>query len=549
VTTVEEREEFTSRVPPLQGFLPPEHELPESPSVALGRKLFKHDAVQQRLIVPEVGTTAGLNLLGLGATFPGYSICPLCFPPDTNAAVGATQVVETVNLSYQVFDKTTGAAVGSPVALTSLFATSQTSCGGTNEGPPGFSAYQADPIVKYDQLDSMWVITFIAANRSNNKTGPIVVRRPFRQCIAVSFTADATSPYRGYIYDLSDACASPSTAGCFNDYDKLSVWSDAFYGTWNEFIDGAGLDGVTACAFMKPAPFLAVCFLSIKPEWSLLPSDLDGGAGVAGSTQPPPTGSPNYLVGTLNGINSFNLFKFHVDFRTPGDSTLTGPTPITVAPYSEPDLYAIPQPGTGGIPLLASLGDRLMFRNAYRNFVGKTNQGHEALVISHTIESVNNGNTPCGEHSTHSDSGTVRWYEIRNFGLVGSGAPVVFQQGTFTPTSDCRWTPSIGMDKEGDIALGYSITNGNTGGISPSVRYTGRTPSDPLGTMESEATIVTGSGFQPYSVDRWGDYSSMAIDPTDDCTFWYAQEYTNSTASLNWFTRLASFHFTPQCGP
>jgi hypothetical protein len=165
----------------------------------------------------------------------------------------------------------------------------------------------------------------------------------------------------------------------------------------------------------------------------------------------------------------------------------------------------------------------MMFRLPYRNF-----GNHEALVATHSI-------VPTGSGGAVS---AVRWYEIRS----PKSSPVVFQSGTIgggkSPVS--RWMASIAMDKAGDIALGYSKSSTK---VKPSIEYTGRVPGDPLGKMESPSVIINGQGVQVASQNRWGDYSSMAIDPTDDCTFWYAQEYYVVTSSFNFHTRLASFKF------
>jgi hypothetical protein len=133
----------------------------------------------------------------------------------------------------------------------------------------------------------------------------------------------------------------------------------------------------------------------------------------------------------------------------------------------------------------------------------------------------------------------VRWYEVRSPG----SSPVIFQSGTFGggQSSVSRWMGSIGMDKNGDIALGYS-KSGST--LDPSIEYTGRIPTDTLGKMETPHTIKVGTGVQTSSFNRWGDYSSMQIDPVDDCTFWYTQEYYKTTGSFNWRTHMASFKFT-----
>jgi len=223
--------------------------------------------------------------------------------------------------------------------------------------------------------------------------------------------------------------------------------------------------------------------------------------------------------------NSLNLFKFHVDFASPAKSTFTGPTVIPVAPFTPAcgGGVCIPQPNTS--QKLDSLADRLMYRLAYRNF-----GTHESLVVNHSVFVSGN---------KHSQVDGVRWYEVRN----PNGAPGVFQEGTFSPDSNSRWMGSIAMDKVGDIAVGYSVSSST---LFPSIRYTGRVPTDLLGTLESEKTITAGTGSQNGGLNRWGDYSSMSVDPADDCTFWYTNEYLETTGSFNWSTRIASFKF-PGC--
>jgi hypothetical protein len=134
----------------------------------------------------------------------------------------------------------------------------------------------------------------------------------------------------------------------------------------------------------------------------------------------------------------------------------------------------------------------------------------------------------------------VRWYEIRN---PEGTPPTLYQQGTYTPDSNFRWMPSIAQDKVGNIAVGYSVS-GNS--MYPAIRYTGRLPSDPLGTMQSENSILEGTGAELPGNGRWGDYSAMTVDPLDDCTFWYANEYYSVSSLRNWRTRIASFKF-PSC--
>ena len=162
----------------------------------------------------------------------------------------------------------------------------------------------------------------------------------------------------------------------------------------------------------------------------------------------------------------------------------------------------------------------MMFRNAYRRF----SDGHESLLDNYTV-------------SANSVAG-IRWIELRR---TQPGNWGIFQQSTYQPDTTWRWMGSIASDNQGNIALGFSKSSGTT---HPGLGYTGRIPSDPLGSMESAANIFVGAGSQTGGLSRWGDYSSMSIDPSDNCTFWYTNEYIPSNGSFNWHTRLASFKFT-----
>jgi hypothetical protein len=280
---------------------------------------------------------------------------------------------------------------------------------------------------------------------------------------------------------------------------------------------GAQVCAYDSAAMRSGAAASQVCFHLSSAYGGLLPSDLDG------STLPP-TGSPNFFLNF--GTNSLNLWKFHVDFGTPANSTLTGPTNIAVAAFTAAcngGGSCIPQPGTS--QKLDSLADRLMYRLAYRNF-----GTYQSLVVNHSVSVGGRGkNQAVG----------VRWYELRN----PNGTPTIFQQGTFSPDSTYRWMGSIAMDKLGDIALGYSASSSS---LFPSIRYTGRLVTDPVGTMQTENTIKAGGGSQLRNLNRWGDYSSMAVDPGDDCTFWYTTEYLKTNGTFNWSTQIASFKF-PSC--
>lgn len=449
------------------------------------------DPVWQKGPLPAVSANLGLNFLGVGNGFPNYVVPDA--PPDTNGAVGDTQYVQWVNVSFAIFNKTTGATVLGPVLGNQLWKGFGGQCEFNNSG---------DIIAQFDKTAHRWVLS------------QPVFNPPYYVCFAISTTPDATGSYNRYAFGFGNSN--------FPDYPKLGIWPDAYYGATNTFAGGFSFTGAQACAYdrnkmLAGQAATAVCFQEPVTVDSLLPADMDG-------STPPPVGSPNYYVGTIDNANNIvQFFKFHVDFTTPSNSTFTGPTNITVAAFSPlcgGFGACVQQPSPGEV--LDSLADRLMYRNAYRNF-----GDHDALVFNHSVVAGNGGG--------------VRWYEIRNM----STTPTVFQQGTFAPdTNSFRWMGSIAMDQVGNMALGYSRSSST---IFPSILYTGRVPSDPAGQMESEATIINGTGSQFSTANRWGDYSSMSIDPIDDCTFFYTTEYYKTTSSFNWSTQIASLKF-PTCG-
>lgn len=459
----------------------------EKPLHLIPRGLTAHqkDPVVQTSTSSFVATTTGLNFVGVGNG--AYGFAPNSAPPDTNGAVGATQYVQWVNESFAVFDKATGALVSGPITGNTLWSGFGGGCETNNDG---------DPIVQYDKAANRWILTQFSVSTT-----------PYLQCVAVSTTSDATGTYNRYAF----------TQPNFNDYPKLGVWPDGYYVSFNMF-SGNTFVGGRACAFDRAAmlagnPATQICFQLANTFGGLLPSDLDG-------STPPPAGSPNYYVAFGNDSASLDIWKFHADFATPANSTLVHsniPAPAFAAACGGGGT-CIPQSGT--TQQLDSLADRLMYRLAYRNF-----GDHEALVVNHSV--------------TAGSSVGVRWYEIR----IPGGSPTVFQSGTYAPDSNYRWMGSIAMDKVGNIALGYSVSSSS---MHPAIRYTGRAPTDPAGTLQAENTIVNGAGSQTRTLTRWGDYSAMTIDPTDDCTFFYTNEYLNLNGTFNWSTQIASFKF-PSC--
>jgi hypothetical protein len=428
--------------------------------------------------------TTGLGFEGLGNASLGFTVNSA--PPDTNGAVGSTQYVQWVNSSFAVFNKSTGALIAGPTAGNSLWSGFGGGCQTNNDG---------DPIVLYDKLANRWVLTQFSVSTT-----------PFLQCVAVSTTSDATGTYNRYSFQYST----------FDDYPKMGVWPDGYYITFNMF-NGNTFVGADACAYDRNAmlngqPATQICFQQGSSVGGLLPSDLDG-------TTAPPAGSPNFLV--FFGTNNLNLFKFHVDFATPANSTFTGPTVIPVTAFTALCNGGTCVPQSGTTQQLDSLADRLMYRLAYRNF-----GSHESLVVNHSVVA--------------GSSGGVRWYELQN----PNGTVTVAQQSTFAPDSKFRWMGSIAMDQSGDMAMGYSVSSSSS---NPSIAFTGRAATDPANTMQTETTIINGTGSQTGNLTRWGDYSAITVDPVDDCTFWYTNEYIKTTGSFNWNTRIANFKFA-NCG-
>ena len=432
-----------------------------------------------------------------GIDFPGVN-CD-CAPPDTNGAVGATQYVQIVNTGLEVFDKSTGTSVLGPISIESLWNGLGGVCQNNGEG---------DPVVLYDKLAGRWVASQFAGTA-----------QPTHECVAVSTTSDATGTWNRYDFDLGSAFGNN-----FYDYPKLGTWPDAYYMSTNVF-------NASGTAFLGPQPFAMdrTAMLAGNPativstgkltptDDQLMPADFDGSI-------LPPSGAPNPF--TEIGTNpTWKLWRFHADFTNPANTTFTLGGTLT------PNAFNVVCGGSAGncvpqagVPdTLDTLGDRSMFRNDYRRFA----DGHEALVGNMTVDS----NGVAG----------IRWWEINN---ATSGTPGFAQQSTYQPDNTYRWMGSAAMDASGDIALGFSASSSS---INPQIRYAGRLATDPPNTLgQGETSLFNGTGSQTDTVSRWGDYSDLTVDPSDDCTFWYTNEYYQTTSSFNWRTRIGSFKF-PNC--
>lgn len=446
------------------------------------------DAAEQPLASSPVAASLGFDFDGIPNTANGTLIA---VPSDSNLSVGDTQVVEVINTAYEVYDKATAKSLFPPQQISAIFTGVSGLCG------QGVTFFFSDPVVVYDKIAGRWVIGIVAYD-STGSTG--------NECMAISATSDATGRYYRYAFGFGK--------DAFNDYPKLAVWPDGYYASYNLFTP-TNVYG-TACAYdrtamLKGKPTKVVCFKNPN-EFAFLPADLDG-------KTLPPSGEPNFFV-DLFSTTSLHLYRFHVDFITPRNSTFTGPVSIPVKTFTPACAGGVCIPQAGTKQRLDSLGDRLMFRLAYRNL-----STHESLVVNHSV------------WTSHAPAG-IRWYEIRD----PNGTPAVFQQSTFTDGDRSVWMASIAMDQVGDLGLGFSQSSG---GIHPGIAFTGRVPSDPLNTMASPAQIIAGKGSQ-IGINRWGDYSGLAIDPVDDCTFWYVNQYYLTNSGFDFSTRVASFKF-PTC--
>ena len=452
-----------------------------------------------------------------------------CLPPDTNGEVGATQYVQMVNTDFTVFSKT-GAVLRGATLVNQLWANTDGECKTHNDG---------DPVVVYDQLAKRWLLSqFIVAGADEQ----------YGECIAVSTTSDATGSY--YLYEFRFGDISPAT---FHDYPKLGVWPDGYYMSSNEFPDGQlTSSGAGAFAFERSKMLVGqparVIYFDEAPHnppggqyIGQLPGDLDGAT-------LPKAGTPNVFAEVDDPTSipptppdtgfKMRIWKFHVDWANPSNSTFgNNGAPsyeLAVQPFARPQCVygygpnCVPQ--KGGAQDLDTLGDRLMFRLAYRSF-----GSYDSFVLNHSVT------TPDGRVG-------LRWYEVRK---PSGGSPSIYQQGTYAPTDGTtnplwRWMGSVAQDRKGDIAVGYSASGPND---YPSVRYTGRNAGDPLGQMtQAEQVAYTGTGPQTEVEGRWGDYSDLTVDPVDDCTFWYTQEYLADDVVVigTWRTRVVSFKF-PGC--
>lgn len=439
-------------------------------------------------------------------------------PPDTEGDVGLDHYVQMINLIFAVYDKATGNMVAGPFPGNTVWNGSNDICDTSNHG---------DPVVLYDHLADRWVFSQFALVINNAG----LVSDSF-ECVAVSQTSDPTGPYFRYTFHVSPRQ--------FDDYPKLSVWNNSYFMTANEFgktsfrgaiavgFDRAAmLAGNPGAQFVRFGPLAcgSICFFSLQP------AHLEGPA--------PAAGTPNTFImafddqtwGSGANPDGYELWNFSVDWSNPGAATFTSLGRVTTADFSS-NLCGFgacaeqPPPGE----LLDTLSQFTMFRSQYRSF-----PTHASIVVNHTV-------------NVGSDRSGVRWAEIRSTDNGASWS--LHQAGTYAPADgNHRFMGSIAMDGSGNIGLSYALSGTST---FPSVAYTSRTPGDPLGTMPGgEVILVAGSDVQVDSFNRYGDYSSISVDPSDDCTFWLTQEYQvndDDRQDFDFKTRIGAFTI-PTCSP
>jgi len=480
--------------------------------------------------------------LGLQAqtvtTFEGIDASQVAKPQldaDPNGAIGTKQYMEWVNSYYQAWNKTTFAPVWSkPVAGATPWVTN---------GNVNCASVAGDGIVTFDRLASRWIIGVHNAGSTS-----------YYYCIAISNTDDLSSAslaWYTYAIPLNNVLGTNGSGTTyFPDWPKLAVWPDAYYFATdlqdpnNKYLEV----GVVVCAFDRAnmliggTPNTPQCFNTPNPvtgslylAHSFQPADVDG-------TTAPPSGAPEYFASIQNppadGVtttsDTFNLWQFHVDWTNPANSTFSQTvvpvntyTPGCYNPTTPANTVCVPEPSSATTNnFLDSVGDRMMYRFAYRNF-----GSYQSYLLSHTVQ-VGTG--------LGSQTG-IRWYELR-----GNGVPTVFQSGTVSPTTSLyRMIPSIAQDQSGNAAIGYSTSSASADpGIAASWWNLNAQ------TAPTEITLYSGAGDQENTY-RWGDYTDMTVDPVGGCAFWYLNEYFSAnqtgTGKPIWKTRVASFT-VPGCG-
>lgn len=424
------------------------------------------------------------------------------WPPSTSGDVGLKYYIQAVHSSFGIFDKATGALLGAR-NFDDFF---PAAC-----GEPCDTNNNSDPIVMYDQINKRWIMMIAAWEGSTNGS---------YFSIAVSQTSNPTGAWWTYCFKADDVL--------LNSSPRCGVWRDGIYVTANMSAFGGAYDHSKIWAIKTPDLYNGTLIAqstttSSLRSFSMIPSCLRG-------QMHPPFGSPNYLysidANEFGGshTDALHVWQYKVNWSNPAQTTLTGPTILPVAPY---DLSPSRIPQLGTTWTLDSMYGRLMFPVVYRRNLTNSSEYVQSVYLYHVAE--------------YMGSRAMRWYEVR----IKNGVSSIYQQGTFAPDATHRWMGSICANAQGTIALAYSASSTR---MYPAIRYTGWRRGDPKGVMGlGEKTLIGGTGAQS-RISRWGDYSMMTVDPVDDKTFWYTNEYYSFTAVApqlpDWHTRIGSFRIT-----
>ena len=405
------------------------------------------------------------------------------FPPDPSGAVGPNYYVQAVNSSWRIWDKT-GDPETPPYSLNTLW------------DRPG----SGDPIIMYDRFAERWFISQFYGSPGGGDVGVL---------IAVSETSDPLGAYYAYEYDFT----------LFPDYPKFSVWSNAYYMSANS-------SSADCCAFDRQKmligdPTAGVIKMSFPPIYQLFNSVAPA---YAEGPEEPDMDEPCYFFAVQDngypGVSSDHILvlKAEIDWDSPGSSSITEHQEISTASFNA-NLSGgwtenVAQKGT--LQRLDGIPGIFMYRAQYRRF-----GDYNTIVLCHNVSV---GAYKVGQ----------RWYELRD---NDDGNWEMHQQSTYSPDTDVsRWLGNLSMDAQGNIAMAYSYTGSDD---YPGLRYTGRFWDDPLNVMTvPELTAVEGEGAQT-AAGRYGDYSQMSMDPTDDMTFWFTGEYLGAGGARK--TRIFSF--------
>ncbi len=401
------------------------------------------------------------------------------YPPDPTGAAGQDHYVQAVNSKYRVYNKD-GTGASGVFGLSSLW--------------PG-SGSDGDPIVMYDRFADRWFISQFQTDGSN------------QILIAVSETSDPLGGYYAYSFSFSS----------FPDYPKFSVWSNAYYMTANT----GGPDCIaferekmllgdpTAGKINMSFPYVPKFFNSVAPAYAEGP--------VA-----PEADEPCYFFipqeSAWSGVSTdhIQVFKAEIDWTTnSGSVTIHQDINDSFDASFTPSWDDITQQGT--TQKLDAVAGIYMYRAQYRRF-----DDYNVILLTMTVDV--SGSNRAGVH----------WVELRD---ANDGDWSIYQEGTYAPDSqNSRWMGNCAMDQQGNIALAYSFAGPNE---FAGIRYTGRFANDPLGEMTVEEQIaVEGVSYQNIT-NRYGDYSQMTMDPSDDMTFWFTGEYIKGTNNPG--TRIISF--------